>query len=764
MYPSLSWARNALFAGLVLALVISIPAAWFPLQLGKVAMFAVLLFAGAVFFLVSGGAREYLRTHGWRVALLVGLLPLAYLLSWAFSIDKAVSFAGPGVEADTVVFVCVAFAAFILSMTLARTLRTAQLLLNVLFWALIAAALFQIAAIMFGPSIPFLSLTDRSENLVGKWNDLGILISMLWLFVLARLESGSLTRRARTFNWVLVVLIALLLAFINFPVAWGFVLASGIVIGSLALLRRRAEGGSTMPVASAVAVLFAIVFLIFGSVLNTSLTKLFPVSSLEVRPSFSTSLSTINAAHGGSLGRLWVGTGPDTFGMEWLKFRPAEVLQSLFWNLDFNVGFSTLVTALGTVGLIGVIAWLIPAVLVLAALVRAARLSVLSREERIVTTMLVLSSLTMLVSLALYVPSQNIVLLYFVLSGCAFGFLWRQGRSAEDDPTPRRFIAIKALVLWVLILGLTGMGAFVMGRRVIALSIANEGTLALSQGDVDGALALAAKAQAIERTSNTVRPSADAGLVKLQSIAAQANPGPDVQQTFGTVAQASIAAGQAAVMLDPGDYRALYSLGNIYALLAGLGVQGAYTSATQAYQATLALNPTNPAVYLSIARLEDAQKNGIARDQAIAQALKLKPNYTDAILAVVQLDAARGDLQGAIRDTTTAVQTAPGVASIWFELGALYYTGGDYKDAGAALTQALSLQSDYANAKYYLGLSYWALGDGVHAKALFDDLAKSNPDNVSVQTIQGYLTAGKTFAQVATSTQVKSQSPAPVSQ
>jgi cytochrome c-type biogenesis protein CcmH/NrfG len=82
-------------------------------------------------------------------------------------------------------------------------------------------------------------------------------------------------------------------------------------------------------------------------------------------------------------------------------------------------------------------------------------------------------------------------------------------------------------------------------------------------------------------------------------------------------------------------------------------------------------NPTDPEIPLALARLEGAQGNLQATQSALSQALKLKPNYTDAIMLVVQIDIANNDIPNAIAATKVAAQTAPGVAPIWFELGLL---------------------------------------------------------------------------------------------
>ena len=109
----------------------------------------------------------------------------------------------------------------------------------------------------------------------------------------------------------------------------------------------------------------------------------------------------------------------------------------------------------------------------------------------------------------------------------------------------------------------------------------------------------------------------------------------------------------------------------------------------------------------------------------------------------MQINVANNDLASAIANTKIAVQTAPGVASIWFQLGLLYYAGGDSKNAIPPLEQALVIAPDYANAKYFLGLSYYTEGRQNDSLRLFQDLVSTNPDNAEVKAIVANLQAGK---------------------
>jgi cytochrome c-type biogenesis protein CcmH/NrfG len=260
---------------------------------------------------------------------------------------------------------------------------------------------------------------------------------------------------------------------------------------------------------------------------------------------------------------------------------------------------------------------------------------------------------------------------------------------------------------------------------------------------------------ATDKTGDTLRMQIQAGGSKLSSLA-QATEGDQaaLQQQFQAALDTTVAAGQAAAQKNPADYRPFFLMGQVYDLLSGLNVVGASEQASTTYAVAMVRNPNNPAIPLAVARLAARAGDAATTEAALRASLTLKPNYTDAILFLVQLNVANKDLPSAVQAAQAAVQSAPGVAPIWFELGLLYYAGGDTKDAIPALEQAIKLQADYANAKYFLGLSYYAQNRQVEALNLFEDLAKTNPDNEEVKSIIANMQAGKpAFDAAASSTE-----------
>ena len=766
----LSWAQGFYVAGLVLGLLFIIPSPWFPLQLGKTALVAVFLLVATVLFVLSGGVRSLLRDRSPLLILLGTILPISYLLSYAFALDRTVGISGFAIESDTVLFVTIGFLVYVLGIGLFRNLRSTRWLLLGVVGGVALASVFQFIVIAFGTVVLPDVFSDRSVNLVGKWNDLGLLVGLIPLLTLLSLEFATTLRR-RVLAGIVTLVSVILLALINFPLVWSLLLVFFVLLAIWSYFAARpVEAVSftqSIPWVPVAGIVVSGIFLLWGTVVNTGLTSVFPVSSLEIRPNLSSSLDVVKVSHGSSVGRFLFGTGPETFGQQWLLHKPISVNQTPFWNLDFNVGYSSFVTALGSVGVVGAIAWLIPFILVLIGLIYALRSAHFGQREKLFATYLSVSSLYLWGGALFYVPSAAVLLVAFGLSGAALGLVFSKRHTEETEEPPRSLqpYMVAASIVLVLLVGWTTEAT---SRRYLAEVYVNQGQIALQQGDVAKAESLATQSQGVERTNDNLRFGITAGLTKLQQLGAVGNsPTTQQVQDFTAEAQKIVPLGKDAVALTPNDYRIYVSLGQVYDYLNSLGITGAYDNAKQMYQIAQQLNPTNPQIPLLEARLEAVKGNLTGVTDALKTSLTLKPDYTDAILFVVQLDVAQKDIPNAIKAATAAVQSAPGVPSIWFELGLLYYSAGDTKDAIVPLEQAVKLQSNYANAKYFLGLSYAAQNRLPEATQQFVDLAASNPDNQEVKLILSNLQAGKspfTNAQPPVTNNPQDRTTAPISQ
>ena len=108
-----------------------------------------------------------------------------------------------------------------------------------------------------------------------------------------------------------------------------------------------------------------------------------------------------------------------------------------------------------------------------------------------------------------------------------------------------------------------------------------------------------------------------------------------------------------------------------------------------------------------------------------------------------QIEASEGNLVGAIAKAEQAYLFAPDDLGILFQLGFLKFSNRDYEGAIIALERAESINPQYSNAKYFLGLSYSKIGKNSQAIKQFRDISALNPDNQEIKNIINNLLQGK---------------------
>ncbi len=205
----------------------------------------------------------------------------------------------------------------------------------------------------------------------------------------------------------------------------------------------------------------------------------------------------------------------------------------------------------------------------------------------------------------------------------------------------------------------------------------------------------------------------------------------------------SVAYTKSAQQIDPTNYYNYLAEARISELGATLKLPNAYENTKNSYLNALQLNPYNPGIYVSLARVEASQNKLQEAQQYIGRALQLKQNYTEAIYFLSQLQVANNQLKDAIVSTQVAIQLNPNEPLLYFQLGLLEYNDKNYTAAIPVFEKAVSLNAQYANARYFLGLSYARMGRNADAIAQFEELAKTNVDNQEIIFILTNLKEGK---------------------
>ena len=203
-----------------------------------------------------------------------------------------------------------------------------------------------------------------------------------------------------------------------------------------------------------------------------------------------------------------------------------------------------------------------------------------------------------------------------------------------------------------------------------------------------------------------------------------------IKKDFKSLFDSSVSASIMATNYDKNNYLNWFSLAKSYAF--AMPDATAYNNAKIAIAEAEKLNPNGIDVSMGQAELETIQGN---TDNAakILQGIILKiSNYADAYYALSKIYVNSSNISKAIDVLQSGANIMPRNIKLGLNLGVLQYNSKQYTNAITSFTNVLRVQNDYADAMYYLALSYEKTGDKNSAIALYNLILRTNPGNQTV--------------------------------
>lgn len=680
------------------------------------------------------------------------IVPIIYLLAGIANGFSRMSFFGYTFDISTVGFILLAF----IYLYLISVLFNQK---NKIFYAFLGfgvsfliVSLFLFIRMIFGTDVlSFGIFPNLTSTVLGSWNNLGTFFAISTIISMVSLELLRSSKLVKIILNLAFIVSLFFVALVNFGTIWlsvGFISLVFLVYhffnsGDVKFIKKIA-------IYPLIVLVLSIVFVIWGSNLGSFLANTFNISSIDVRPSLSV---TLDIAKNTIINRPIFGSGPNTFTVQWLSYRPIDIISTIYWNADFNYGIGLLPTFAVTTGLAGVISWIV----FFAFYLKFGIKSLFAKFEDFVLKFLVVSSfftsLYLWIMSFFYVPSGPIFILTLFFSGLFFASLYVSGNLSFDKKVfinnPKSgFVSSLSLVSIFVIVLFIGYGLF---KNSSSLWYFQQANYAINtEGNVDKAEENMVKAIGQVPYDVYLRSLSEIQNIKLRAIVSQ-NPEEVGEEVIASqvenVLPAVISSALAARNANPSNYLNWVSLGQAYASASALGVTGGYESAQAAYNEAFIRNPNNPAIFLQLARLEVDRNNLEGARNWTLQAIQLKQNYLEAYYFLSQVEVAANNLPGAIDSVTAASIINPTDPNIFFQLGLLKYNSADFAGAIDALVKSIELAPDYANAKYFLGLSYARLNQLDMAVTQFEDIQKTNPDNEEIISIINNLREGKSIFQ-----------------
>ena len=421
------------------------------------------------------------------------------------------------------------------------------------------------------------------------------------------------------------------------------------------------------------------------------------------------------------------GIGAGNFARAWQLHKPQDVINSAYFGYDFSQGSDTMTTLFVTLGLVGVIAFMLLTLSALYSTIISYRQNREGREH-IVLGLLALTSIYF-ISVAWIVPlSYAMLVMWMVVAGLGLA----KARLTEFHPSKKLAYLFIPLAL---ILGVNAVGTI---NKVRAFSYYNESQ---KMTKIEDAEALVTKATQVYPFDGFYRVLVEYAITSNRNLVSTDSKDQEaLKNTYLAKSQKAVDAGLAAVKLNQNNYQNYVSLGRAYELAIPFDKEGGFNNAKKSYEEAVKLYPENPYLYLMLARLETSAgtKEGV-RTQ-LTGALKKKQNFADALYLMSQLQASENDIEGAIAYAVESIKSAPNDPATYVQAGLLFYGKRDYNNAVLALKTALEKDPNNANIAYFLALALRDGGEPALAKPLADELLRRNPENADLQKFINSLT------------------------
>jgi tetratricopeptide (TPR) repeat protein len=711
------------------------------------------------------------------------LIVVSTVISALLSSNIQKSLIGQGFEIGTASFLILMFVSmFFVSKLVTKNKDRLLTIYGTFMLSFLLTALFHVLRLIISPSfLSFGSLNSITSTLIGKWSDLGVFAGAMFLLAFFALTLFTVRKSVKFLIGVLFVLSAFIVFLVNSPVIWSVLALVFLSYGIYQYVQSPAGGSGLKKIVSRISFLTLILVIVsvgfvWKSVdLRDSVLKpLYQEQNEIVLPwqlTLDVTADTIKE-------RPLFGAGPNRFGTEFLLHKPAVLNPSIFWGVEFGTGFGFLPSMMVTHGIVGTILWVLFLVFFFILGIRGLKGAKETFSKfSIVSSFLV--SAFLWVMFILYSPSHALLFFAFVMTGLFLGVLASEGMlptkeyqisgasNSNKIVTPVIVIVLILVIVWTLI----------YVKKIVALAYFQGGVSALSVSsnqDIDGADKYFKSALSWDNSDIYHQVISGIKVMKttpiIQVLQEQSKKDPKsidqglVQQLTVLISEAA-SSSASAIKADPTNYYNYVAEAKVFELASSLQMDGAYERARESYANALKYNPLNPSIYLSLAQLEVSKNKMDEAQQFIGNALQLKQNYTEAIFLLSQIQVSQNRIKDAIISAQVLTQINPQNPLLFFQLGFLYYNDKNYEGATQSLGKAVELNSQYANARYFLGLSLARLGKNKEAIAEFEEIAKTNNDNEEVVSILANLKAGKspfTDAKDPTSTTPEKRSTLPV--
>ena len=744
---------NAIFKGGIYLLAFLIPLFFLPfttnvLDFNK--QFLLVIVGVVIFFawMINSLVLAKIKLNISILHIPIFALFVAYFLSAIFSLWSYGSFWGwPLVVSESVLTLFfLIFIYFLISNTFEKK-EILYILVLLLLSGLLASVygLFQI----FGKFIfPWDFARNVSFNTIGTINSLGIFSAILLpLNIIMIIFSRKKIRILSIFSFITM---GILLAIINFNIAWWVVIAGTFLIILLGIQRKDFFDGRWL--------ILPMFFLVLG-ILFLFVNFKFP--GIPERPIevYLTQETSANIALKSIEENPILGSGPGTFIYSFLKNKDIRFNEGIFWNFKFDRASSKVLTVASGTGILGAVSFVFILVIFLFYGIKNIffKNSLFEKKGEWLVAGAIFTGF-FAISVSFLVHSSNLVIdfLFFVLAGTMAGFMASAKKEIILKPSSLLTLAVTFVFVVISIFGI-GI-TIIAGQRYFAEANYAKGIEHLRKGNIEDTINKIEKAVRINPNSDLYwRELSQVYLqkvnFKIESRTMSGNK-ETIEKEIGEIhslIRDAMNTAKIASDINPKNVANWAVRGFVYQNFIGT-IEDSKEWSVKAYEEALKLEPTNPyfPTQAGISNLKEysfvtENREAFLRDAELnfQEAQKLKPDYAPARFQMAIVYILSNKTKEAIEELEKTKEISPYDVGLLFQLGIIYYNNGDYNKAKLEFERAVLIEPKYANALYFLGLSYDKLNEKERAINIFEKVRELNPNNQEVKNILNNLKEGK---------------------
>lgn len=730
------------------------PSPYAPLDLVKIVVLSVCILISTIVYVATCLKNKSIVIPRPDVAYASLFFLVGIIISSFLSTHVLKSFIGQGFEATTTSFIfLMCIAAFLTTRFVIKDATVIFKIYTAILSSFIVIVLFHMFRLIGGAD--FLSLgflQGLTSTILGKWYDIAIFAGITGLLAYLSIKFLVLSKGIKKILVTLLLVSIATLVIVNFKLVW---IALALIFLSLGIYEYSIKSSKTsgikgvfsrVPIITLVLCIISILGAWNVNLIAAPLSKYLKIEHSEIILPWQLTLDITADTLKES---PFFGAGPNRFGYQYLRYKPVDINQTPFWNSEFTSGFGVLPTLVTNLGIVGFVLLTIFSVFFVRGGIRMLKKASDPLAIFFATSSFFIASFLWLMNM-IYIPSHALIFLTFVFTGICIAIPLRNQEGSVKKWEYKKIVPIATTI--ALILLVVWMGVY--AKKITAVSYFQKGIRELNlTSSVSSAQKNFEKALAWDKSDVYYQALSEINILKINSLTQEIqtenakNPEAPLDQKkidqIMNLINQSVNYTKSAEKMDPLNHYNYIAEARISEIASSFKIPNAYESTKNAYANALKTNPYNPSTYLNLARLEVTQNKLTDARQYVGRALQMKQNYTEAVYLLSQIQVANGQLKDAITSVRIATEITPTEPTLFFQLGILEYNDKNYGGAVVSLEKALKLNGQYANAKYFLGLSYARVGRNAEAITQFEDLVKSNPDNVEVSFILNNLKEGK---------------------